>query len=76
MYNSSVTTKGQVVIPVEIRRHHGIGPGARIAFEDHEDYIIIRPVTHALVDKIKGSLGKGGKALKELYAEKEREKKL
>jgi len=76
MSSSLVTTKGQVVIPAKIRRRHGIEPGARITFEDHDDYIIVRPVTHALVDKIKGSLGKGGKALKELRAEKEREKRL
>jgi AbrB family looped-hinge helix DNA binding protein len=31
-FRATVTSKGQVTIPVEIRRRLGIGPGSKVAF--------------------------------------------
>jgi len=42
---SYVTTKGQIVIPVKIRRHLGIKPGTKVCFIERDGEIIFQPVT-------------------------------
>ncbi len=37
MSSAKVTSKGQVTIPVEVRRRLGLQPGSRLAFERTED---------------------------------------
>ena len=37
MLTATVSTKGQVVIPVELRTRLGIAPGDVVTFEDHPD---------------------------------------
>ena len=41
---TTVSTKGQVVIPKAVRERHGLRPGARLHVEDHGDSIVLRPV--------------------------------
>ena len=73
---SRVTSKGQVVIPVKLRRKFGIKEGTRIMFEERGDEIILRPVVREYFEKLAGILGKGGKLLKALKEEKAREREL
>ncbi len=40
--NSRLSTKGQLIIPKEIRERHGWRTGAELEIEDHDDYIVIR----------------------------------
>jgi AbrB family looped-hinge helix DNA binding protein len=40
---SSVSPKGQVTIPAEIRQMLGVRPRDRVAFEVHEGRVLIRP---------------------------------
>jgi len=76
METGVVTTKGQVVIPAKIRHRHKIKKGTRVCFiEEHGD-IVLKPVTDEYIDKVRGSLGTKGAALKALLDEKERERKL
>jgi AbrB family looped-hinge helix DNA binding protein len=42
MRTSSVTTKGQVTIPVELREQLGIKPGDRVGFVAEGDRIVIQ----------------------------------
>ena len=42
MRSSSVTTKGQVTIPVELREKLGIRPGDRVRFIEEGDRILIQ----------------------------------
>jgi AbrB family looped-hinge helix DNA binding protein len=57
---TSVSTKGQFVIPSEMRAVLGIKPGTRIAVTQEESRIILEPVTPELVEKTRGMLkGKG-----------------
>ena len=58
---TSVSTKGQFVIPAEMRAALGIKPGTRIAVTQEESRIVIEPVTAELVEKTRGMLK--GKAL-------------
>ena len=53
---SSLTSKGQVTIPVEIRRLLGLGPHDKVAFivEDHQ--VRIAPTRLSVVERTKGIL--------------------
>ena len=42
MLSSSVTTKGQVTIPIELREKLGIKPGDRVGFVDEGDQIVLQ----------------------------------
>ena len=73
---TTATTKGQVVIPSSIRRKLGIKSGTRIQIEldERNGRIILKPITREYVHSVRGRY-KGKGLLKELMAEKEREKK-
>ncbi len=42
MLSSSVTTKGQVTIPIELREKLGIKPGDRVGFVDEDGRIVLQ----------------------------------
>ncbi len=45
---SSVSPKGQVTIPAEIRQFLGVRPRDRVAFEVTDGQVLIRPATRSL----------------------------
>ena len=51
-----VTSKGQLVIPAELRRKHGINNGTRVRFEDIEGGIVLRPVSNDAISRLRGIL--------------------
>lgn len=51
---TSVSTKGQFVIPAEMRMALGIKPGTRIAVTQDGSRIVLEPVSEELVDKTRG----------------------
>ena len=55
MLRSSVTTKGQVTIPIEMREKYGIKPGDLVGFVDAGDAIVITR-QEAAIDSIFGSV--------------------
>lgn len=57
---ATVKAKGQVVIPVDIRRKFGIGEGTRVAFLEEKGRLIMQPVTDAFIEEMKGILAGGG----------------
>ncbi len=44
MYKAKVTSKGQITIPVEVRRAMGLKPGGKVAFfeEDKGEFVLRR----------------------------------
>jgi AbrB family looped-hinge helix DNA binding protein len=57
---ATVTSKGQLVVPAEIRRKHGIAAGTKIKFlEDQFGRIVLQPLTAHYVDRIMGCLAEG-----------------
>jgi len=40
---STVSTKGQIVIPKDVRDRHGLKPGSVVEVEDHGHVIVLRP---------------------------------
>jgi AbrB family looped-hinge helix DNA binding protein len=64
---TTVSTKGQFVIPAEMRTALGILPGTRIAVTQEGSRITLQPVTSALVEETRGMLkGRGRLAEKTL----------
>jgi AbrB family looped-hinge helix DNA binding protein len=59
---TTVSTKGQFVIPAEIRASLGIEPGTRIAVSVEGSRIVLEPVTKKLVDQLRG-ITKGGPSM-------------
>ncbi len=53
---ATVKAKGQVVIPVEIRRRFQIDEGTRVAFLEEAGRLIIQPVTDDFIDSMTGVL--------------------
>ena len=71
------TVKGQVVIPVSVRRKLAIKEGTRIQIEVNEEarQIILTPITREYIHSLRGKF-KGKGLLKALMAEKQREREL
>jgi AbrB family looped-hinge helix DNA binding protein len=58
--SSTFTSKGQLVVPVELRRKHGIEAGTKVRFlEDQFGRIVLQPVTEAYIDRVMGCLANG-----------------
>jgi antitoxin PrlF len=68
---AKVKAKGQVVIPVEIRRRFQIDEGTRVAFLEEEGRIFIQPVTDEFIEGMKGILAGRGLPVR---IEKERDR--
>jgi AbrB family looped-hinge helix DNA binding protein len=73
MESSVLTSKGQIVIPKNIRKKYGIKPGTRILFVEKDGDITIRALTKEYFKSVAGWLKDGGDILDELMKEKKRE---
>ena len=71
----TTTSKGQIVIPVEVRRQLGITEGTRIRVEvnEKERQIILKPITRESIAQLRGKY-RGQGILKSLMADRKREK--
>jgi AbrB family looped-hinge helix DNA binding protein len=72
----SVTSKGQVVIPVRFRRRLGIREGTQVAFSEENGRLIVQPITADFIRKLRGSLKGEPSALDILMKERKREREL
>ncbi len=74
LIEARTTEKGQVVIPVVLRRKYGIKKGTRIQFIEKEGQIILNPLTPELfrlkLQKLRGIVKGGPSLTKELEAER------
>ena len=69
---TSVSTKGQFVIPSEMRTSLGIKPGTRIAVTQEGSRIVLEPVSEELVDKTRGLFSGKTSLSQELKRERRR----
>jgi AbrB family looped-hinge helix DNA binding protein len=57
---ATLTSKGQLVIPVELRRKHKLKAGTKIQLlEDQFGRIVLQPLTEDYIDKVMGMLADG-----------------
>ncbi len=73
---STVTSKGQLVIPARLRRRFGIKKGTLIAFVEEDGRMIVQPVTREFIRSLRGSLKGEPSALEILLEERKRERAL
>jgi len=71
---ATVTTKGQIVIPSEIRKKHKIKKGTKLLVKENGEEIILRPITEAYFEKMAGVLKTKGKLSKALLKERSKDK--
>lgn len=57
-----LSTKGQIVLPKEVRDRYGLQAGAELEVEEHADHIVLRPVRRVGVDDLLGLLAWDGPA--------------
>jgi len=58
--SATFTSKGQLVVPAELRRKHGIQAGTRVKFrEDQFGRIVLQPITEEYIDRVRGCLADG-----------------
>ena len=73
--SATFTSKGQLVIPAELRRKHGIEAGTRVKFlEDQFGRIVLQPVTDEYIDRPMGCLDEGPDLLANWQKEHREEK--
>jgi AbrB family looped-hinge helix DNA binding protein len=73
---STVTTKGQLVIPSKLRRKYSIKEGTQVAFLEQENRLVLQPLTPEFIRSLRGCLGKDSSALKSLLEDRKRERDL
>ena len=57
---ATVKAKGQIVIPVDLRRRFQIEEGTRVAFLEEEGRLFLQPVTDEFINGMQGALGRQG----------------
>jgi AbrB family looped-hinge helix DNA binding protein len=67
---TTVSTKGQLVIPARMRDALGIEPGDRVALTLEDGAILLRPVSERLVDETCGMFAGGASMADELQKER------
>ena len=73
---STVTTKGQLVIPSKLRRKYAIREGTQVAFLEEDHRLILQPLTPEFVRTLRGSLKGEPSPLKQLLEDRKRERDL
>lgn len=70
---TQISTKGQVVIPAEIRDDMGLESGTRIAVERTSEGILLRPITEEFIRGLRGST-KGAGTVRERGHRKDKDR--
>jgi len=73
---STVTTKGQLVIPARLRKKYSIRKGTKVAFLEENNRLILQPITNEFIQRIRGSLKGAPSLLALLRRERKRDRYL
>jgi AbrB family looped-hinge helix DNA binding protein len=71
MLNVTVSQKGWVVIPAELRKKYGIKPGSKLQFVDYGGTLELVPIPENPIEAAAGML-KGGKSLTQALLDEHR----
>lgn len=72
---TKATSKGQIVIPAEVRRRFGIKAGTRVSIrvDEKENAIVLKPITEQFIESLRG-IDRGKKMLQALIEERKLDK--
>jgi AbrB family looped-hinge helix DNA binding protein len=76
-YRTVISSKGQVVIPAELRQQYGLEKGTPATWTDEKGRLVLTPITLQRIREIRGFLKpKPGEPsmFEELFAERARER--
>jgi AbrB family looped-hinge helix DNA binding protein len=77
MITTTVSAKGQIVIPSKIRRKYNIKKGVKLHIEERDGELVLKAITTDYIKKIAGILNTNGKLssllLKERLEDKNKE---
>ena len=77
-YRTVISSRGQVVIPAELRQQLGLEKGTRATWSEERGRLVLTPMTERQLDEIMGFLkpAPGEPSMfEESFAERERERK-
>jgi len=77
-YRTVISSKGQVVIPAELREQCGLDKGTRATWTEEKGKLVLTPITEQRIREIRGFLKPGPgepSAFDALFEERERERK-
>jgi AbrB family looped-hinge helix DNA binding protein len=74
MEESTMTSKGQIVVPAKLRKRYGLKPGTKIYFIEGDKGILFQPVTKEYLKTVHGMLTSETSATKELLKERSKDK--
>lgn len=77
-YPTIISSKGQVVIPAELREKLGLDKGTRATWAEDGARLVLTPITEKILDEIQGFLKPrpGERSMfDELFEERKRERK-
>jgi antitoxin PrlF len=55
-YHTTISSKGQVVVPAELREQLGLKKGTRATWTEDRGRLILMPLTERILDEIQGFL--------------------
>jgi AbrB family looped-hinge helix DNA binding protein len=76
-YRTVVSSKGQVVIPAELREEYGLAKGTPATWSEDKGRLVLTPITERMLDEIMGfqkPMPGEPSMFEELFAERERER--
>jgi AbrB family looped-hinge helix DNA binding protein len=65
--SSIISSKGQIVIPANLRKRYGLKEGTTVVFQEDRGRLVLEPSNHAAIYALQGSLA--GLPLEEDLAE-------
>ncbi len=74
MEESTMTSKGQIVVPAKLRRRYGLKPGTKVYFIERDREILFQPVTKEYLKSVHGMLTSASSATEELLKERAKDK--
>lgn len=74
MTTTTLTTKGQIVIPADVRRHLDLKEGMRLCVLEEGGRIVLQPLNAAYFERTAGVLRTKGKLTRSLLAERRKDK--
>ena len=74
MHTSTVTQKGQIVIPAPLRRKLGFEQGTKVVVVETDDGVEVRPLDAHYFEQYAGVLSGDGEATRTLLEERQNDK--